>query len=318
MSALETSSNTNADGAQGAKRRWGFRFSLQTLALLFVALAVALLLPRHRSFTQQLAAKRLTSKGAKLIFGDRRDPQSIWSRVVFGDDRYDFVEVIKVERMTLSESDIDGLASFRGVETLIFYECPTTDSALRAARHMKSLELLHIERTTISTRGVNQLRGLRRLDNLRIEDTRLEGVDLSFLSTFRRLKTLTLTGRSVDDSVIGQVANYTDLCFVGIEDASITDRGLAALQRCTSLEDLVIRESSGVSGIGLGALAPLSKLGYLDLEGSAINDEGLRQIAHIQSLTRIRLYSTRVTENTIATLKLAMPNCKVMSDYDMK
>ena len=197
--------------------RWA-RFSLRTMALLFVLISVALLLPRQRSFTQHYAAKQLNREGVFIFFRDDREPQSFWSRVAFGDDTYDFVDIVRIEEIALSQADIASLGSFRGVETCVFYNCPTTDAALKAVKKMTSVETLHIEGSTITSGGVNQLRGLQHLNNLRILDTSLTGVELEFLYSLPRLQTLSLSGDSVDDELIRGVARCSQLHFLVLRE----------------------------------------------------------------------------------------------------
>jgi len=59
--------------------------------------------------------------------------------------------------------------------------------------------------------------------------------------------------------------------------------------------------------------ADLEKVTHLDLRGTEITDEGLKDAAKLQKLTSLYLNDTQVTKAGVAQLKKALPKCNILS-----
>jgi hypothetical protein len=155
------------------------------------------------------------------------------------------------------------------------------------------------------------------------------------------LKTLDFTDSDIDDGGLACVAELTQverMSFFG--SRGLSDAGVAHLKDLKNLTLLDLRNESftatkprapRVTDAGLGHLAGLSKLEYLNLQGQhitdaglkhlkgmpnlqtlslsfpVITDEGLKHLEGLQQLRGLHLYGTRVTPAGRAALKAKLP-----------
>ena len=67
---------------------------------------------------------------------------------------------------------------------------------------------------------------------------------------------------------------------------------------------------------GVALLASLSDLRELSLDTANVNDESVNVLSSMKKLEVLNLYHTLVTEEGIARIKAALPNCQVTWDRD--
>jgi Leucine-rich repeat (LRR) protein len=281
------------------------QFSLRQLLLLVLVAAAGLGLRTalaSRSIAQHAAAAKLRRAGVMIELREPWKQQTLWQRTIFGDNRYDFVDRVVIDDITLSTDEMNGLDALSGITRCWISNCPTTNAALARIGNMSSLERLHLQAAQIDAEGIAHLHNLTRLTNLEFIDTpSLTEVDLSFLTRFPDLRSLYLHGHTVDDGHLRDLSKCPAIESLDLRRTSITNDGLSYLGHLTSLRQLVIPEAN-ISPVGLRYLAELPKLEYLNLEGIAIDDDGLRALQQIPSLETISLADTRLTDDGLAAL----------------
>jgi internalin A len=77
------------------------------------------------------------------------------------------------------------------------------------------------------------------------------------------------------------------------------------------LEYLTLGRCSTVRDAGLSYLTRLPNLQELDLHDTAVTNEGLKSLAAMHSLRRLRLSGSRATAAGIAGLKRKLPLCQI-------
>lgn len=70
-------------------------------------------------------------------------------------------------------------------------------------------------------------------------------------------------------------------------------------------------EHTAVTDEGLGALTGCMQLQYLNLTSTGIGDEGLGQLKGLPALTRVYLYETNVSGAAVADIQEARPDLGV-------
>jgi len=91
-----------------------------------------------------------------------------------------------------------------------------------------------------------------------------------------------------------------------------TDVGARNLSGLTGLTWLSL-EGTDVSDAGLVHLEGLTNLTTLILNGTPVGDAGLERLKGLTKLTSLGLIETKVTAQSVADLKKALPNCDIRS-----
>lgn len=219
---------------------------------------------------------------------------------------------------------------------------PLTDKALLAVSRMHELEELYIGGTGFTNEGITPLQHLDHLRALHLAFWRgLDNDTLKLLSQFRALRELswsssdrvTMSGLSALNDLVGlsnlsadgvrqdhkgldlsQLKNLTSLRITlrhqtrKVGDGFVTtsdvfhDSDLACLTGLTDLETLSLY-GRGIGDEGMAHLAPLTRVKYLDIVGSAeLTDEGLKALADMHRLDCLRIYQSRISEQGLETL----------------
>jgi hypothetical protein len=177
---------------------------------------------------------------------------------------------------------------FRRVVVVNFDEGSNpTDHDLTVLHDLPDLKQLTLmNRTGITDDGLRNLSGLRHLEVLALSGTKTEGAGLGHIRYPRRIEGLALDDASVTDEQLVHVENMLNLKWLTLNNTRITDKGLIHLASLKSLADLQIC-------------------------GTAVTDDGLMHIKMLPSLKRVLLDKTQTTASGRATLRKALPNCKV-------
>jgi hypothetical protein len=290
------------------------QFSLRSLLCAIAIIAIALVIPRHRSLMQWYAVQRLGRSGVLVELTAEQSQQSFAARLVFGDNKYDSVGTIAVDGIVLSQADASRLSLFPRIHDVWLHKCPTTDTVLSYIGRLQSVRFLGIDDATISSQGIASICDMPNLSILHILNVRLEDADLSALQALPSLRSVSLSGREIDDDVLHDVSRCNKLDFLGMTNVSVTDDGLRQLDHVNTLTRLVIRDSE-ITGAGLMSLSNLPALMFLDLDGSAIDDSGLESVKLLTQLETLRLVGTNVSRDGVERVKVAIPACLIVSDF---
>jgi hypothetical protein len=153
-----------------------------------------------------------------------------------------------------------------------------------------------------------------------------------------RLIDVDLDGKPVTDADLDNLAPLTDLKILNLSGSRITDEGLAKLEPLKRLKFLYLFKTD-ITDAGLAHLKELPRLEVLCLDQTLITDAGIKSLEalprleklhvhsrapltdkSIESLSKhVRLFELKVggpgfTEQGIARLREALPNCKVQYD----
>ncbi len=104
------------------------------------------------------------------------------------------------------------------------------------------------------------------------------------------------------DATAGQIGHLYRLQRLNIGTSSLSDAGIAHLERLTNLSYLFLQGNEVTDG-GLSRLKRLTKLNSLDLTGTQVTDAGLVHLQGMTKLTRLTLQGTQVTDAGLSYLK---------------
>jgi len=241
--------------------RWRFQFSIRSLFLLTVAVAIpcSWLAVEMKAARGQKDAVAALAKDARWGDWTTYDYQcsppgseprgSVWLQTLLGTDFFNDVIEVSIE----TDAKIDLLPAFPRLQSLILDHSQITDAGLGYCPGLHRLRTLSLRGTRITDEGMMSIVDSVQLEALWLDDTQITDAGLARLAALTQLESLWLYG------------------------TQITDKGLAYLARMTKLEELVIDDTQ-VSDAGLEYLTGLSHLRLLHLNGTKATDAGVKKL----------------------------------------
>ncbi|MGO9471340.1 MAG: leucine-rich repeat domain-containing protein [Isosphaeraceae bacterium] len=169
----------------------------------------------------------------------------------------------------------------------------TADSVLKDVARLRGLEYLSLYDSAVTNEGLASLRDLTGLKVLHLHGTAVGGPGLACLERMASLEELMLPDRAVSDAELAHLAGLTNLKHLRLFGKQLTNAGLAHLGAMSQMENLCLRQTSITT---LEPIRAMTKLKFLDVVGSPIDDAGLKPVAGFTKLEGLWLGSTRVTD----------------------
>jgi predicted amidohydrolase len=117
-----------------------------------------------------------------------------------------------------------------------------------------------------------------------------------------------LSHTSVTDAGLANLERHAEtMQGLWLRKTQITDEGLQVLSGFVNLRLLSLRDTK-VTDAGMEHVSGLTRLRTLDLSGTRVTDAGLSALGHCTDLRRLYLKDTAVTDEAIGALKQANPN----------
>lgn len=153
------------------------------------------------------------------------------------------------------------------------------------------------------------------LVTLQLSGTNLSAKGIERLSALRQLEQLFLFGDSaITDEALSQLPKFKHLWNLQLSDSPITDAGLEHLGHLPDLHFLVLANCPKLNGVGLKHLAALPVLRQLHLGGTPLDDTAIPFLKQLTSLFILDLTRTKITENGVGELHIALPRCAIIWD----
>lgn len=144
---------------------------------------------------------------------------------------------------------------------------------------------------------------------------RMETVTGSMLREFRavqELETISVTGGSIRDDALLELAGLSGLRCLMLEGCQISSNALKGLADLQTLEELVLA-GTPFTDDAVPGLSRLNALRILDLRGSSISDRQLQQLSRLRRLTLLDVRGTSVSAGAAHRLQAAVPGLRVLS-----
>jgi internalin A len=146
--------------------------------------------------------------------------------------------------------------------------------------------------------------GERKLTQIDFRQTPVGDEGLQNLRLFPELTFVGLFGcREVTDAGMEHLRTLTNLEFLLLGGARITDKGLSVVAEMPKLKRLEF-QSTAVTDAGLVHLKKLKSLGYIKAGGTQVGDAGMAHLAEIPTLQYLNLVSTQVGDDGLTHLAL--------------
>lgn len=158
-----------------------------------------------------------------------------------------------------------------------------TDEDLYFLSAFPALASLELWSGSISDAGMLHVKRLTALRELNLQDTKITDAGLAHLEGLRKLESIVISCRSIDES------------------PSITDEGIAHLRKLPELQKVYLRFP--LTDKGLAHLAALPRLQYLSASHSKITNDGMSHFAPCRELRQLRLYGGIFSDAGLTHLK---------------
>ena len=197
------------------------------------------------------------------------------------------------------------------------------------------LQILTLEDTLVTSRGLSALRYARELQGLSLKGVQLSseaqkvigGLNLDWLeicvegdlpvdaaNDFRQLTTLVslkLCGTGISRNAASAIASLKALRHLDLSDTIIDDHDLAHLKASPFLSDVDLSRTR-ITGPGLSCFLGASNLRVLTLDGLSLDDSAWSIIARFHSVESLSLAESSITDVGLATLA-ALQNLRSIS-----
>ncbi len=157
---------------------------------------------------------------------------------------------------------------------------------------------------------LSELELLTNLTFLKLEDTPVTNAGLERLTGLTNLDNLILNNTQVTDDGLEHLKGLTNLINLSLDNTQVTGAGLEYLKGLTNLQNLHLNNTQ-VTDAGLEHLKGLTDLKRLQLDNTQVTDAGLEHLKGLTNLKWFDLVNTQVTAEGRATLRKALPNCKI-------
>ncbi len=176
------------------------------------------------------------------------------------------------------------------------------DESLAVLADFPSLEALALVEGVITDAGLEYLQRIHRLRRLDLRAcSQVTNAGLDKLTGLEHLRVLRVGGAAIDDTSLTILAKIGTLTSLTIEDASITDQGLAALS-ALPLEDLSLSRCFGITDAAFHTIGRFSRLRQLYIRDILIGGTELGQLASLPGLASLRLRQTAVGDGVLDAL----------------
>lgn len=195
----------------------------------------------------------------------------------------------------------EGAATVKGwkhLQRLNLRGAKITDATLEFLSGVSTLESLDIGWAQITDTGLEHLAPLTNLRRLAMGGNKLTDTALQFLRQMPQIEYLDLGGAQRTDS--------------GLWSLLLTDAGVEAIAAVTELLDLRLAGTS-ITAHGVELLKPLARLERLNLQGCRrLRDDAAATLAGFRQLRMLDLKDSGLSEQGVARIRAALPDCQVM------
>jgi hypothetical protein len=217
----------------------------------------------------------------------RTPPAPAWLRRIVGDEY--FQEIAHVSFLY----DLDNRMLVASM-----LERPSGDDILAKLEGQTGIKTLHFGYEKVTARGLASIAQLPALEELIVCNTDgISDADLARLEGLKKLKLLLIGNSWLTDEALRHVGRLRNLEDLSLDGQCGSDSGLEYLRRLTRLKSLKLgMTAAGISDAGIDALALLTDLETLDLDGCrGVTDRGLERLHQLTKLTNVRLRGSRIT-----------------------
>ena len=285
-------------------RRW--RFSLRTLLLVVVAVAIAAAFV-GRFVRQRIVVANLRQMGVDVDYdsgiqtageGEGGQVQS------FTQFQADWV----LENDLIYDVHSVRISANHPNNTPRWWTAEESRRALTLAADLPDLQSLMLNRCVVRRVDLARLSCLSQLTELIMYDVDAHDEDLEPLRNAHNLIEIQMFRVPIGDNGFACFQDMQNIELLDLDEVRLTDKGLGTLAKLPRLRELSL-SSDLVTDQGMVALGQCHTLRVLRLSAPGISDRGASEIARLVNLEELSLWGTHLTDAG-ADVLAALPNLK--------
>ena len=301
--------------------RWRFQFSIRSLLVLMVAVAIpcSWLAVEMKAATNQAQAVEKVYElhgSVEHDWNEDSDGEPImlepaWLRDWLGNEFFSSVVAINLEFASLADDDLAFLTSLPRLQTIELGCTRVTDTGLSRLTVLTELTSLRLRKTSVSDSGLAYLQTLPQLSDLDLGFTRVTDDGVRQLRNLPRLERLCLDDTAVTDAGLQYLVEFPHLKEVVLTNTATSDAGLKTLQDCVHLTELWLI-GTRITDAGLESVKGMACLERLAIGNTNVTDAGLKHLEGLKKLQLIEVEGSRTSPAGLRKLQQALPNCDIM------
>jgi hypothetical protein len=201
--------------------RWRFQFSIRSLLVLTVAVAVPfswLAVEMKRARKQRETIEAIQNRKGDVLLGSLRFGKDmelmirptaprgpIWLMNFLGSDFFENVVSVDFTNLPISDGDLEIIEGLTQLQNLSLYNTNATDAGLKHLKGLTQLQKLVLVNTPVTDAGLGHLEGLTKLEYLLLVDTQVTDAGLGHLKGLTKLQCLLLQGTKVTDAGVAEL-----------------------------------------------------------------------------------------------------------------
>jgi hypothetical protein len=305
-----------------AWRRW-LRISVRGLMILVLIVATGLGWVIHRARVQRDAVAVIKRVGGHVGYSWQRakgawispppEPRGPdWLRRTLGPDFLDTATYVFLQGEQCDDESLRAACRLPWLEELSIVHTGVTDASAEDIRHLTNLRSLDLRLNRITPRPLRHIAGMSELRELklamRLSPVPLRDEDMAFLKRLTKLGSLMLPSAELTDGWLVYIEGLKNLKSLQLYDMAITTDGL---HRFKALSNLTTLSLHGTRLTSVEPLRPLTKITYLCLAYTPVDDSVLAALRTWPKLRDLDMRKTNITNAGVAEFIRENPQVKV-------
>ena len=227
--------------AAGLIFRWRFQFSIRSVLLLTVTVAIPcswLAAKKQQVKRQKEVAEAIHELGGHVEWSRPSPSWPDWCWKLLGEE---FFEGRHIDEVILRRNDGSVLEKIKGLKqlrTLLLWNAQLTDVEIEDIKGLSHLQQLNLSTTQLTDTGLEHLNGLHQLTRLALCETRITDGGLGHLKALGELEVLNLQDTRITDAGLEHLRELSRLRVLTLDGTRVTDAGLEALKGLNRLQEL--------------------------------------------------------------------------------
>lgn len=241
--------------------------------------------------------------------------------------RFPRLQSVSFEKTELSSQILSLLHGISSLKHLRIEDCKVDDELLNSLRGSANEVYLQLKNCNVTEAGILAFRQANpnwEVQCVEAADAKIPSQSDNRLNLYPRLNEvseatkLTFGGNLVTDATLIALADAVKLQELSVThtgSGSLSAKGIKALQGLHNLNNLYL-SFTHISDAEVVAIAKIASLEGLSLWGCPVTDASVEELAKLKSLKRLIVIATAISESGLERLRLALPNCEVVSKLE--
>jgi len=142
--------------------------------------------------------------------------------------------------------------------------------------------------------------------------------ELSCLSRFPNLKSVSFACSNLNDEGVAHVSDCREIEILNLQETEITNEGITYLKKLKKLKYLRLKENYQLTNACISALIAVEQLEDLQIHGTSVTEEGLSKLVVLKNLKdlTIDVRENNYTFEGLLKISKEIPDCHILAKGD--